>query len=93
MQAIVLPTYQNEIVEAGKEMVDVKMSVMLPQLIHKYCEAFRDMDYIQEKAANGFDGDPFLLMTSKQMEREFNGRASAHSRGHSRQLTSGLRRI
>jgi hypothetical protein len=39
MQAIVLRTYQNEIVEAGKEMVDGKMSVMLPQLIHKYCEA------------------------------------------------------
>jgi hypothetical protein len=70
MQAIVLRTYQNESVEAGKEMVDGKMTVMLPQLIHKYCEALRDMDYIQEKAANGFDGDPFLLMTSKQMERE-----------------------
>jgi hypothetical protein len=31
------------------------------------------MDYIQEKAANGFDGDPFPLMTSKQMERELMG--------------------
>jgi hypothetical protein len=70
MQAIVLRTYQNEIVEAGKEMLDGKVSVMLPQLIHKYCEALRDMNYIQEKAANGFDGDPFLLMTPKQMERE-----------------------
>ena len=31
------------------------------------------MDYIQEKAANGFEGDPFLLMTSKHMERQLMG--------------------
>ena len=30
MQAIVLRTYQSEIIEAGKEMLDGKMSVMLP---------------------------------------------------------------
>ena len=28
------------------------------------------MDYMQDKARNGFDHDPFLLMTTKQMERE-----------------------
>lgn len=28
------------------------------------------MDYMQEKAHNGFDHDPFLLMTTKQTERE-----------------------
>lgn len=33
-------------------------------------DALRDMDYMQEKARNGFDNDPFLLMTTKQMERE-----------------------
>ncbi|KAK4545412.1 hypothetical protein LTR36_002762 [Oleoguttula mirabilis] len=70
MQSIVIQTYQREITEAGKELLDGQMSVMLPQLLHNYCNALRDMDYMQEKAANGFDNDPFLLMTSKQMERE-----------------------
>ncbi|KAK5126614.1 hypothetical protein LTR85_009548 [Meristemomyces frigidus] len=70
MQSMVIQTYQREIIEAGKELLDGQMSVMLPQLMHNYCNALRDMDYMQEKAANGFDNDPFLLMTSKQMERE-----------------------
>ncbi|KAK4628932.1 hypothetical protein CLAFUW4_08143 [Fulvia fulva] len=70
MQAIVIRTYQREIVEAGREMTDGKTSVLLPQLLHKYCDALRDMDYMQEKAANGFEDDPFLLMTSKQMEKD-----------------------
>ena len=39
------------------------------------------MDYMQEKASNGFDHDPFLLMTTKQMEREMmldSGLITAH---------------
>lgn len=32
-------------------------------------EALRDMDYMQERAKDGFDSDPFLLMTSRQAER------------------------
>jgi len=38
MQAMVVRTYQRDIVEAGREMMDGKVSIMLPQLLHRYCK-------------------------------------------------------
>ncbi|KAM0715714.1 hypothetical protein Q7P37_009214 [Cladosporium fusiforme] len=71
MQAVALGTCKRKIVEAGKEMIkDGKTSVLLPELLHRYCNAVRDMDYIQEKAAAGIRDDPFHIHTCRSVERE-----------------------
>ncbi|KAK6440872.1 hypothetical protein LTR95_002914 [Oleoguttula sp. CCFEE 5521] len=70
MQSVVVRTYQRDLVQAAKEMMDGKTSVLLPRLLRSYCKAIRDMEYMQQAVNNGFAADPFLLQTSKQMERE-----------------------
>lgn len=37
MQAMAICTYKREIIEAGKELREGKTSLLLPDLIHKYC--------------------------------------------------------
>ncbi|KAK5111299.1 hypothetical protein LTR85_012194 [Meristemomyces frigidus] len=70
MQAVTVRAWQDQVIRAGVIMRAGKLPTDLSELLHQYCNAVRDMDYMQEKARSGFDRDPFLLMTSKQSERE-----------------------
>lgn len=52
MQAMVVRTYQRDIVEAGKEMMDGKTSVLLSQLLRGYCECYMVLDGCQSRRHN-----------------------------------------
>ncbi|KAK6397065.1 hypothetical protein LTR65_007564 [Meristemomyces frigidus] len=70
MQAVAVRAFQEQVIRAGTQIKDGKMPKDLAKVLRQYCGAVRDMDYMQEKANNGFDNDPFLLMSSKQIERD-----------------------
>ncbi|WPH04232.1 Hypothetical protein R9X50_00712100 [Acrodontium crateriforme] len=41
----------------------------LQDLIDKYCSAVRNLDYMKEAAKRGYDEDPFLMKSSRGLER------------------------
>ncbi|KAI7233451.1 hypothetical protein KC330_g5369 [Hortaea werneckii] len=63
-----LARYATEIFE--NDSFDFDESEDRQNLLNLYCDAVRNLDFMREKEKLGYDGDPFLIKSSRALERD-----------------------